>query len=348
MAAATSSLSASQASQPIDFYSKLVELQQRIDNLNIKIEEGETPQFLDAKITKVTKQAEEIRLAHEAELESVKTWGMSPKTWKWIGGGCTLVGVLAELANIGSNIGVTIIVDNTTTPIIIATTTSAGIALIATGLFGVFTYGQTKLDRRMTVVQNKIEDHARIATFLSSYQEFIQKPPQQHTSAEEKKQFDEMKACIEVLKNIPLQSMPQDTKDKWMCSLIEALPDDNSTKKRLIEQKNLAIAIHLRKTTAQQSRQQDCTITNKLVLKISDSSDKSTFLRTSNADKASEESFQKFSVDDLETQYQKNMDDFRREFGMEINELSTCGYIFDSKFNLKKIKKSQLEIKIKV
>ena len=118
-----------------------VDLQRQIDKLNSRITKDNQKSIIE-RIELINADIKEVRLQHEKEREELKTWGMAPSTWKYIGGGATAFTVLSDLASLASNIPLTIIVDNNTMSIVVTTTVTACVGFVAAGVFAIFTSGK--------------------------------------------------------------------------------------------------------------------------------------------------------------------------------------------------------------
>lgn len=301
-----------------------VELQRQIDKLNDKVSKGKDHEKIIDRIAKINEDIALVQAEHKKERDALKTWGMTPKTWKWIGGGATGTALLADLGAISSNIPLTVLT-NTTLTIIAATSVTAGVAIGATFFVGIFTYGQYKVDKRLDVFDQKVRQNELLSIFLNSYQAFMDYQPEHETSHENlEDQVAELKKCVENLKKISSFTVPQEAKDHWLSTMIQKLPDDDERKKRLVEQKTLAAAIEERQK-------------NPTELVVCDTeSEQPEFLKTTRADQAADSSMPAQNL--LREKYEANLNAMREEFGMNIQELHVDGYKFNANARLKKMK----------
>lgn len=308
-----------------------VELQRQIDKLNSNILKGKEHDKINARIEKINEDIALVRTEHEIEREAMKTWGMAPKTWKYIGGGATIFSVIADVSSIASNIPLTILVDNTTIPIIVTTTITGSIGLIAASILGVFTYGQYKVEKRLDAFDLKVRQNELISIFLNAYQEFMDNHPDSNASKDTNldTQIDELKKCVELLKNISVTSVPQEAKDLLLSTMIDKLPDEDERKKKLVEQKNLAEKIEKRKTNIKDSLIHDA------------SSEQAGFLKTARADQAFDSNSNMILTDPLREKYNANLQSLREEFGMDIQEMHVNGYKLMADASIKKLKKKE-------
>lgn len=307
---------------------KQTQLQRQLDQLNNKISKGKDHESLVARINTINEDIQTVRKEHEIEREALKTWGMTPKTWKWIGGGATVFTVIADAAAIASNIPLTVLTENTTMAIVITTSITSGVGILAAGIFGIFTYGQYKVDKRLDVFDQKVRQNELISIFLNSYQEFMSNQPEKDGSNDNlADQVSELKKCVENLKNIPSFSVPQEAKDHWLSSMIQKLPDTDERKKKLTEQKELAEQIESKKMNIQDAKVQDS------------SSSEPNFLKTTRADQAADSGLNVTAIDPLREKYDANLRALREEFGMDIQEMHVDGYKLKADAKMKKIKK---------
>lgn len=302
-----------------------VELQRQIDKLNNKISKGNQENII-ARISQINEDIAILQAENDKEREAMKTLGLSPKTWKWGGAGATTFAVLADVGSLASNIPLTALVENTTVTIIVTTSVTAGVGLIAAAVLGIFTYGQYKVDKRMDDFDQKVRQNELMSIFLNSYQTFMDHNPDANIAHEHLgDQVAELKQCVENLKNISNSTVPQQAKDHWLSAMIEKLPDENDLKKKLIEQQELAIEIEEKKTNPQELFFHDA------------SSEQHDFLKTTRADQAADIAVNTMP-DPLREKYDANMKAFREEFGMDIQELHVNGYKLKSDAKIKKIK----------
>ncbi len=302
-----------------------VELQRQIDKLNSNVAKGKDHEKILTKINAINENIALVQAEHDKERKSMTTWGMAPKTWKYIGGSATVITALADIAAITSNIPLTVLVENTTMTIIVTTSVTGGIGILAAGLLGVFTYGQIKAEKRLDAFDQKARQNELMSIFLSSYQAFMDNTGNKsHDSLET--QVKELKECVELLKNISPSTLPQEAKDHWLSAMIEKLPDNDERKKRLLDQRKLAEAI-----------EKDGIL--KEIVTQDASSEQPEFLKTTRADQAADLNLNTSSADFLRSQYDANLQALRDEFGMDIQEMHVGGYKFNSKYTLKKQKK---------
>lgn len=315
-----------------------VELQRQIDKLNDKIGKGKDHDKIIARINTINEDIALVRAENDKERESMKTWGMAPKTWKYVGGFATAFALLADIAAISSNIPLTALVDNTTLTIIVTTSVTSGVGMLAVGIFGAFTYGQIKVDKRLEVFDQKVRQNELLSIFLNSYQEFMSNNPDSDGTKESNLEIQvaELKKCVEQLKNISSSTVPQEAKDHWLSTMIEKLPDEADSKKNLLEMKVLAEKIEKKKTSPQEPIIQDA------------SSEQPEFLKTTRADQAADLSFNMIGIDPLREKYNANMQALREEFGMDIQQPIVKGYKLNANAKMKKIKKNEGSVVIDI
>jgi hypothetical protein len=303
------------------------QLQRQIDQLNNKVSKGTDQEKIMARIAIINKDIQQVRIDHDKEREDLKTWGMTPKTWKYIGSGATIFTVIADIASIASNISLQVLTENTTEAIIITTSITSGVGILAAGIFGMFTFGQYKVEKRLDIFDQRVRQNELISIFLNSYQEFMSNQPERNASKENlRDQVSELKACVENLKNISSFSVPQEAKDHWLSSMIQNLPDTADLKKKLTELKDLAVQIESKKMNIQDSNSQDT------------SSDEPNFLKTTRADQAADLGLNRPETDPLREKFDANLKALREEFNMDIQEIQVNGYRIKSDANIKKIK----------
>lgn len=316
-----------------------VELQRQIDKLNSNISKGTDREKIIARINTINEDIALVRAEHEKEREAMKTWGMSPKTWKWGGAGATVVTVLADTAAIASNIPLTALVENTTITIIVTTSVTSGVGLLAAAIFGVFTYGQYKMDARLEAFDQKVRQNELLSIFLNSYQTFMDNTPDHDASHESlETQVAELKKCVEQLKNISPSTVPEEAKDYWLSSMIQNLSDNSEHKKKLVELKTLAQNIEERKNNPPE-----------MIIQDAHSEQGSGFLQTERAHQAADITLNMTTTDPLRERYDANLQALREEFGLGLNKVQVGGYKLNADAKMKKIEKkpkSQVVIEI--
>lgn len=307
-----------------------VELQRQIDKLNSKVTNGKDHERILERIKLINEDIEKIRAQHEKEREKLKTWGIKPSTWEYIGGAATAITIFSDIASIASNIPASLGGDDdsnsSSTPIIITTTVSAGVGIIAGAIFAAFTYGQYKINKRVDEFDQKLHQNELMSIFLHSYQEFSEKSP---TNLED--QVSALKECVEKLKNISESTLPQEAKDHWLCTMIEKLPDDHRLKKTLEDQKEIASSISTRMADFYKA-----------------SSGDATFLNDTIADQAADNNTAKPMKDELRAQYDTNLRALCDEFGMDIQQMHIHGYKFNSDYKIKKINESLNHVHVSI
>lgn len=292
-----------------DIFELIIKLQNQVDKLNTSITHGEDPQDLDERIKKILERTNAIKKEHERELEEIKLLGMSPKAWKWISAVASGFTFISEMSAIGSNIPSAVLNGNgTEVPIIVATTVTTAISLVAAGVLAVVAYGQSKLDDKIDKEKGNIHEKEQLCIFLHAYKEFFS-GSQANTLKQSNVEANDLKSCIEKLQNIT--AINDEDKDKWFAWVLLNLPKDNEYRKKLeqlLEQENEKI------------------IPKKKEEKISSSSDQEIFLKVKQADQSANSEIRRVEKDAL---YEKHLSELRQEFNFP--SLGTTSFQFKKK-----------------